>query len=697
MAIPSLDTKVQCVSIGLTTHDEIENISSLLDSLVQLVEQGFPVILFDDASTDGTDDAIRSHPIFSCKLFRAEFATQNSGGPSRGRAFIANEAVTEYVTFVDGDDHIDPRGFSALARQLAGRGYEMILTPYFVHDTRYHHFDGPPGAIPINSTNLPRLVSGIGGRIYNTRLIARYLDPDYVGGFEDAATNLQLLTDGHVKAVSLDVPFYWITSHRKSMTAKNIDFAEIAKIFQAYQMLALRFGTNRAYLISLRGTLRRAVEHDSTVSQEKRRYLLSKIDEVINFKPKRMVMLCTDLSGAGGVPTRVSRLLDRTTPAGMKFQALTLTNIGKAATPNSLCAATHPKETLTAISAWDPAETVVVSQSWIIELLPKDIAEALRRFPLVYFGDAQMSLFVHHTPASVAAAMQTLRFTKIVALSEGDIVFQRQLGITGQKLGTLPVDQRESNDYVPRLPLQLGYVGVTDFGVKATDLLTDYAEHLPPDMPPIRVFTTSDQNSADVVEFVEGIKKRALSGKLVVTLNQRDKTEMFPGLGLLVVPSKMESFGLSILEAFSFGVPVVAYRYAPGPARLIQHGVNGLLLDDMRPSTLFEALGRLDEQALKHLSEGAFQTHRNYTPAAYEAFLDELAQETLSEFSGANTLPIFPSTGVLAPTVRGHDIAEIEYLKRVHQEMLGSNSWRVTKPLRMIMSVLRRAKPVGGS
>jgi len=41
------------------------------------------------------------------------------------------------------------------------------------------------------------------------------------------------------------------------------------------------------------------------------------------------------------------------------------------------------------------------------------------------------------------------------------------------------------------------------------------------------------------------------------------------------------------VSAFSFGVPVIAYKYAPGPARLIELGVNGLLLEDMPADNVF--------------------------------------------------------------------------------------------------------------
>ena len=50
---------------------------------------------------------------------------------------------------------------------------------------------------------------------------------------------------------------------------------------------------------------------------------------------------------------------------------------------------------------------------------------------------------------------------------------------------------------------------------------------------------------------------------------------------LLALPSEAEGFGLVLIEAMAAGVPVVGSD-APGIREVIDHGVTGLLADDLR-------------------------------------------------------------------------------------------------------------------
>jgi glycosyltransferase involved in cell wall biosynthesis len=54
--------------------------------------------------------------------------------------------------------------------------------------------------------------------------------------------------------------------------------------------------------------------------------------------------------------------------------------------------------------------------------------------------------------------------------------------------------------------------------------------------------------------------------------------QLYAGLDLMVFPSRFDTFGNVVLEAFSNGMPVVAYD-CKGPRDIIKHGVNGYLAD----------------------------------------------------------------------------------------------------------------------
>ncbi len=60
-------------------------------------------------------------------------------------------------------------------------------------------------------------------------------------------------------------------------------------------------------------------------------------------------------------------------------------------------------------------------------------------------------------------------------------------------------------------------------------------------------------------------------------LTDAQKRDFFAGLDVFALPSRTDSFGLVLLEAWANGVPVVCYR-AGGPADLVRDGVDGRLV-----------------------------------------------------------------------------------------------------------------------
>jgi glycosyltransferase involved in cell wall biosynthesis len=77
-------------------------------------------------------------------------------------------------------------------------------------------------------------------------------------------------------------------------------------------------------------------------------------------------------------------------------------------------------------------------------------------------------------------------------------------------------------------------------------------------------------------------------------LNDQQKRDLFAGLDLFALPSRSDSFGLVLLEAWANGVPNVGYR-AGGVAGVIRDGTDGLLVPCDDVAALTRALVRLAE------------------------------------------------------------------------------------------------------
>src|SRR5262249_19276759 len=58
-------------------------------------------------------------------------------------------------------------------------------------------------------------------------------------------------------------------------------------------------------------------------------------------------------------------------------------------------------------------------------------------------------------------------------------------------------------------------------------------------------------------------------------LSEQQKRDFFAGIDCFALPSRCDSFGLVLLEAWANGKPNIVYR-AGGPAELVRHEVDGL-------------------------------------------------------------------------------------------------------------------------
>lgn len=110
-----------------------------------------------------------------------------------------------------------------------------------------------------------------------------------------------------------------------------------------------------------------------------------------------------------------------------------------------------------------------------------------------------------------------------------------------------------------------------------------------------RVGSCYDLVSQIVVSF-DGDNRAWGGGELEVpeTLRRPDVVAVMARATALVVPSRIEAFGITILEGWRAGVPVVATRHG-GPPEFVEDDVTGLLVDPDDCEQLSGALSRLLE------------------------------------------------------------------------------------------------------
>lgn len=90
----------------------------------------------------------------------------------------------------------------------------------------------------------------------------------------------------------------------------------------------------------------------------------------------------------------------------------------------------------------------------------------------------------------------------------------------------------------------------------------------------------------------------------------------YSNASVFVLPSRVEVFGLVLTEAMSFGLPCVGLSVADGPAAIIRHGEDGLLVPGTDAQALAEAVLQLveDEDLRKTFGQNAKKNVRRFAP-----------------------------------------------------------------------------------
>jgi glycosyltransferase involved in cell wall biosynthesis len=75
------------------------------------------------------------------------------------------------------------------------------------------------------------------------------------------------------------------------------------------------------------------------------------------------------------------------------------------------------------------------------------------------------------------------------------------------------------------------------------------------------------------------IKKAMPDAVFLGWVDHSQLAAVYSSADLLILPSKFDTFSCSVLESFSCGLPVLAYR-SKGPKDIIQHQLNGFLANN---------------------------------------------------------------------------------------------------------------------
>lgn len=112
-------------------------------------------------------------------------------------------------------------------------------------------------------------------------------------------------------------------------------------------------------------------------------------------------------------------------------------------------------------------------------------------------------------------------------------------------------------------------------------------------------------------------------------VDERTRNELFQKAWVYAIASMKEGFGISVIEAQAFGLPVVAYA-VPGIIDSVKHMDSGLLVKDGDVQALAKAITIIcnDEALRETLSRGAVKNAEKYNwNKSAENFLSLLTKQ----------------------------------------------------------------------
>jgi glycosyltransferase involved in cell wall biosynthesis len=131
-------------------------------------------------------------------------------------------------------------------------------------------------------------------------------------------------------------------------------------------------------------------------------------------------------------------------------------------------------------------------------------------------------------------------------------------------------------------------------GHKRQQLVVQAAAHFKTDVRVIIAGVPDDANQLSTLE--EEIDRNGLHDRVTLIprwISEEEKAEMISrSLGVLYVPFQEDSYGYVTLEAFQAHKPVITCTDSGGPLEIIDHGVNGLVVEPS-PPMLAGAIDRL--------------------------------------------------------------------------------------------------------
>lgn len=267
------------LSIIVPVYNLEDYIATTLDSLLSIhFSSDYEIIMINDGSTDDSESIIRGYQRSHNQIVLYSIENQ---GVSNARNVAISKASGEYITFVDGDDTIEPDFFEKAVRELDRGGYDFVQGNYRIIDgdnTSYEQFVSKDVVITEkdkmleNLFGLEKLIhNAVWGKVYRTETTRDVLfdreikiaeDQKYVFDVITKSKKIKLLScvgynyfqrntsAMHYVNVNREIDKLKVLSYCKNSISNNsillnIERRELLTLLDMYSMITVNGGDNR--------------------------------------------------------------------------------------------------------------------------------------------------------------------------------------------------------------------------------------------------------------------------------------------------------------------------------------------------------------------------------------------------------------------------------------------------------------------
>lgn len=147
--------------------------------------------------------------------------------------------------------------------------------------------------------------------------------------------------------------------------------------------------------------------------------------------------------------------------------------------------------------------------------------------------------------------------------------------------------------------------------------------------------TVISQSGDYLISLKQSVQDSGLAQRLLFAGFVDEIVDLYADLDLVVLPSKCEPFGRTIIEAMSMGVPVVA-NSSGGPLEIIENGQNGFLVDTEDPGAFAGVIEGLivDRSARQRIGKMGRETAKRFSMQETTRCIESIYGDVLNKRAG---------------------------------------------------------------